>query len=127
MVEATDEDEEGGPAHDGGRSRRFPFDHSLLSALADRWRPETHTFHFRWGEMTVTLQDVACLLGLPLAGAAIGPSDPAADWHVDLAQRFNHVLPGGVHPDHVRHVELNRHGIRAQWLRQFEVIQPLYF
>jgi len=123
MVEATDEDEQGGPAEPGGRSRRFPFDHSLLTALVDRWRPETHTFHFRWGEMTVTLQDVACLLGLPLAGEAVGPSEPADDWHVDLAQRFNHVLPGGVHPDQVRRAELDRHGLRAQWLRQFEVIE----
>jgi hypothetical protein len=126
MVEATDEDEAGGPGHDAGRSRRFPFDHSLLTALVDRWRPETHTFHFRWGEMTVTLQDVSCLLGLPLAGEAIGPSEPGADWHVDLAHRFNHVLPGGVHPDHVRRAELDRSGLRTQWLRQFEVIQYLY-
>ena len=79
------------------------------------------------GEITVTLQDVACLLGLPLAGDAIGPSKAAADWHVDLAQRFNHVLPGGVHPDDVRWAEQDRPGPRAQWLRQFEVIKLLYF
>ena len=71
----------------------------------------------------VPLLDVACLLGLPLAGEAVGPSEPAGDWHVDLAQRFNHVLPGGVHPDDVRRAELDRHGLRAQWLRQFEVIE----
>ena len=41
------------------------FDAALLSALVDRWRPETHTFHFWWGEMTVTLQDVSMLTGLP--------------------------------------------------------------
>jgi hypothetical protein len=76
MVEATEEDALAAGEQDGMRSRRFPFDNSLLTALVDRWRPETHTFHFRWGEMTVTLQDVACLLGLPLAGNAIGPSDP---------------------------------------------------
>ena len=105
MVEATDEDDEGGPLQDGGRSRRFPFDNSLLTVLADRWRPETHTFHFRWGEMTVTLQDVACLFGLPLAGDAVGPFEPAADWHVDLAQHFHHLLPGGVHPDDMQRTD----------------------
>ena len=37
-------------------------DRSLLTALVDRWRPETHTFHLPCGEMTPTLQDVAYLL-----------------------------------------------------------------
>ena len=72
MVEATEEDAGAVEELDRMRSRRFPFDQSLLSALVDRWRPETRTFHFRWGEMTVTLQDMACLLGLPLSGHAIG-------------------------------------------------------
>ena len=48
MVQATDEDEPAAPAvgddgdvHAGQeRSRRFPFDRSLLTALVDRWRPE---------------------------------------------------------------------------------------
>ena len=53
--------------------KRFSYDRSLLTCLVDRWRPETHTFHFPWGEMAPTLQDVSYLLGLPLAGAAIGP------------------------------------------------------
>lgn len=38
-----------------------PFDRSLLSCWADRWRPETHTFHLPCEEMTITLQDVAML------------------------------------------------------------------
>ena len=44
---------------------RFQYDFSLLSALLDHWRPETHTFHFTVGEMTVTLQDTSLLMGLP--------------------------------------------------------------
>ena len=48
-------------------------DRSLLTALVDRWRPETHTFHLPCGEMAPTLQDVVYLLGLPLGGEAVGP------------------------------------------------------
>ena len=43
-------------------------DRSLMTALVNRWRPETHTFHLPCGEMTPTLQDVAYLLGLPILG-----------------------------------------------------------
>ncbi|KAJ4769648.1 serine/threonine-protein phosphatase 7 long form-like protein [Rhynchospora pubera] len=36
------------------------------------WRPETHTFHFpRVGEMTVTLEDVAFIFGLPTTGRPV--------------------------------------------------------
>ncbi|XP_016669854.1 serine/threonine-protein phosphatase 7 long form homolog [Gossypium hirsutum] len=54
----------------------------ILSALVERWRPETHTFHFPCGECTVTLEDVALQLGLPIDGSLVtGVSaftDPAA-------------------------------------------------
>jgi Plant mobile domain len=49
----------------------IPTDHALVSALVERWREETHTFHFPIGEMTITLQDVALLLGLRVNGEAI--------------------------------------------------------
>jgi hypothetical protein len=43
-------------------------DNPLISALAERWRRETNTFHFNVGEMTVSLEDVAYLLGLSVDG-----------------------------------------------------------
>ena len=46
-------------------------DVALISALVERWRPETHTFHLPIGEITVSFQDVSCLWGLPIVGEAV--------------------------------------------------------
>lgn len=43
-------------------------DNPLISALVERWRRETNTFHLNVGEMTVTLKDVVLLLGLAIDG-----------------------------------------------------------
>ncbi|QHO30742.1 uncharacterized protein DS421_8g235800 [Arachis hypogaea] len=52
--------------------RDFTFDNSLILALVERWRSETHTFHLPWGEITITLQDVAYHLSLRAHGNPVG-------------------------------------------------------
>jgi hypothetical protein len=95
--------------------KRLQYDHSLLTSLVDRWRPETHTFHFRWGEMAPTLQDVSYLLGLPLAGRAIGPLAEPVDWDEQMPARFQGIRVG--QPDFL----CEDHGPKCDWLLNFEV------
>jgi hypothetical protein len=55
-------------------------DSTVLMALVNRWRPETHTFHLPCGETMVTLQDVAMILGLPINDAPIFGTVSPAGW-----------------------------------------------
>nr|CCI55346.1 PH01B019A14.15 [Phyllostachys edulis] len=82
-------------------------DASLLSALVDCWRSETHTFHFRWGEMTVILQDVSFITGLPLRGRAVVPPPRSPDWKARLNHRFGQPI-----------LERSK-GVPHVWLRRF--------
>ena len=57
-------------------------DHCLISALVERWRSETHTFHLPHVEMSITLQDVEVIFGLPIDGEVlVGPTAVVdGDW-----------------------------------------------
>ena len=55
--------------------KQCKIDPALITALVERWRPETHTFHLPWGECTITLEDVALHLGIRVDGRVVaGPS-----------------------------------------------------
>jgi len=43
----------------------------LISAFVERWYSETNTFHMPFGEITITLDDVASLLHIPVEGKTI--------------------------------------------------------
>ena len=66
-------------------------DWHLITALVERWRPKTHTFHMPCGECTITLQDVAVQLGLPVDGEPVVGS-LLYDWKV-LCEDYLGVRP----------------------------------
>ena len=115
-MEATNAEEANDPA------RRFTFDRSLLAALVDRWRPETHTFHLPCGEMAPTLHDVSYLFGLPIAGDAVCAPDVPVTWREDILARFAGVVRRPGLPAYRPFGGSDKHGPPKKWLLQFQVI-----
>ncbi|CAH9138497.1 unnamed protein product [Cuscuta epithymum] len=54
--------------HVAERLVKIKIDWGLITALVERWRPETHAFHLPFGKVGITSQDVQVLMGLPIDG-----------------------------------------------------------
>jgi len=89
-------------------------DNAALTALVDRWRPETHTFHLPSGEMSITLQDVAMLFGLRIDGRAVTGSICPNGWRERVELLF------GVHPPEPPEDTKDKRptGVTSAWLTQ---------
>lgn len=68
---------------------------SFIYALLERWRPETHNFHFITGECTIILKDVRILLGLRVNGRVVVGSSEISEnaWTTSLGRQppENHI------------------------------------
>nr|XP_034598351.1 protein MAIN-LIKE 1-like [Setaria viridis] len=61
------------------------FNSAVITVLVDRWRPETHSFHLPFGEMTVTLQDCQKMLGLSIRVNAVTRPCVSEVWRARVA------------------------------------------
>lgn len=96
------------------------FNSAALTALVDRWRPETHTFHLPCGEMTVTLQDVAMLIALPIRGEPVTGRCESAGWRDRVAGFLGTDPPADPEGRRGRSA-----GVKLVWLRERFGICPV--
>ncbi|KAL9685065.1 hypothetical protein QQ045_022511 [Rhodiola kirilowii] len=72
--------------------QNYEVDWSFMTALVERWRSETHTFHLRNGEMTITLEDVGVLAGLPIEDRSVTIDHEVEDY-TPLCEQLLGVVP----------------------------------
>jgi len=91
------------------------FNHTAITALVDRWRPETHSFHLPCGEMTVTLEDFSMITALPIDGDALTGRVDLVGWRQRVLG-----LTGRQPPEPPEGTKDTRSaGVSYSWLRQF--------
>ncbi|XBH86018.1 hypothetical protein VPH35_073781 [Triticum aestivum] len=93
------------------KRRAPPVNHTALTALVDRWRPETHSFHLPCGELTMTLEDMAMISGLPIDGQADTGRVSVVNWRKQTGILID------VQPDDPQEGKADTARVRHSWLK----------
>ncbi|XP_004488525.1 uncharacterized protein [Cicer arietinum] len=90
-------------------------DVGLISAFVERWHRETNSFHLPFGEMTITLDDVATLLHISPHGKFF---DAPVNMNTNNAARAAHEYLGATWEEACAEISYNKCAqYRLQWLR----------
>ena len=86
----------------------------MVSAFVERWQPETNTFHMPFGEMTITLDDVGTILGIPVTGRSVSVEQLSFERSKTLVE---HGLGVTSQQAHEELVGVRGSSVRLEWLR----------
>ena len=88
------------------------YNSAALSALVDRWHVETHSFQLPCGEMSITLENMAMITGLPIRGNPVIHKIESGKFR-DMVEELLRVRP----PDAVPGKKGNKTGgLKFTWL-----------
>ncbi|XP_058742289.1 protein MAIN-LIKE 1-like [Vicia villosa] len=95
------------------RTSLTKIDTDLVTQFVERWHIETSSFHMSFGEMTITLDDISCLLHLPIEGVLWYPDHVTEDMALELDIQYLGIDRGVV----TRHIHECRGAYYSlQWL-----------
>ncbi|RWR73218.1 serine/threonine-protein phosphatase 7 long form [Cinnamomum micranthum f. kanehirae] len=87
---------------------------NMVSAFVERWQPKTNTFHMLFGEMTITLDNVSTILGIPVTGKSVSVEQLSFERAMTLVE---HGLGVTSQQAHEELVGVQGSSVRLEWLR----------
>ena len=100
------------------RVPNIDLDHALITALVERWWPETHSFHLPHGEMTITLQDMEVIIGVLVDGLPTVGFTHMQDWGNLYAELLGHRLLNRQVGVGKNTVVMEGPRVKAKWLEE---------
>ena len=88
----------------------------IVSGFVEMWQPETNTFHMLFGEMIITLDDVASLICIPVTGRTVSYNERMA--YQEAQALLADAL--GIEPTeaHEELMQVRGQSIRLEWLQE---------